>query len=81
MWGRGDSGQLGLGDDRNRWAPVRLRGMHVVHPDRTLRRKGGNVVRLEKSPEELASEAASRPESKSAALMRAWLQGYQAGFS
>ena len=37
-WGRGDCGQLGHGDDRNRWSPVALVGYKVVHPDRTLRR-------------------------------------------
>ncbi|KAL6768970.1 hypothetical protein ACKKBF_B16950 [Auxenochlorella protothecoides x Auxenochlorella symbiontica] len=37
-WGRGDCGQLGLGDDRARWEPARVPGVAVVHPDRTLRR-------------------------------------------
>lgn len=37
-WGRGDCGQLGHGDDRNRWAPMLVQGFRVVHPDRTLRR-------------------------------------------
>ena len=37
-WGRGDCGQLGHGDDRNRWTPKRVEGYRVVHPDRTLRR-------------------------------------------
>lgn len=37
-WGRGDCGQLGLGDDRSRWAPTLVPGVAVVHPDRTLRR-------------------------------------------
>ena len=38
VWGRGDSGQLGLGDARNRTHPARLKGFLVVHPDKTLRR-------------------------------------------
>ena len=38
LWGRGDCGQLGFKDDRNRWEPKRLEGYRVVHPDRTLRR-------------------------------------------
>lgn len=38
MWGRGDCGQLGFDDDRNRWEPKLLDGYTVVHPDRTLRR-------------------------------------------
>ena len=37
-WGRGDCGQLGHGDDRNRWTPMLLEAFKVVHPDRTLRR-------------------------------------------
>lgn len=37
-WGRGDCGQLGHGDDRNRWQPKQLESFTVVHPDRTLRR-------------------------------------------
>ncbi len=38
MWGRGDCGQLGHGDDRNRWVPTELENFSVIHPDRTLRR-------------------------------------------
>ncbi len=38
LWGRGDCGQLGHGDDKNRWEPKLLQGFRVVHPDRTLRR-------------------------------------------
>jgi E3 ubiquitin-protein ligase HERC3 len=45
VWGRGDCGQLGLGDDRNRWAPARLAGHAVVHPDRTLRRNRKPVLK------------------------------------
>lgn len=37
-WGRGDSGQLGHGDARNRTRPTRVQGFLVVHPDKTLRR-------------------------------------------
>jgi len=38
VWGRGELGQLGLGDYRSHWFPQVLRGFCVVHPDRTLRR-------------------------------------------
>jgi E3 ubiquitin-protein ligase HERC3 len=38
MWGRGDSGQLGLGDLACRQSPSLLEGFSVVHPDYTLRR-------------------------------------------
>lgn len=38
VWGRGDCGQLGLGDDKNRWVPKLLKGYTIIHPDRTLRR-------------------------------------------
>jgi alpha-tubulin suppressor-like RCC1 family protein len=38
VWGRGELGQLGLGDFRSHWAPKVLNGFRVVHPDRTLRR-------------------------------------------
>ena len=30
--------QLGLGNDKNRWAPKLLPGLTIIHPDRTLRR-------------------------------------------
>ena len=42
LWGRGDSGQLGLGDARARWRPTLLKGFQVVHPDKTLRRSRRN---------------------------------------
>ena len=42
MWGRGDSGQLGLGDGRARWRPTAVKGFQVVHPDKTLRRSKRN---------------------------------------
>lgn len=32
MWGRGDSGQLGLGDNRARSMPTLVQGSTVVHP-------------------------------------------------
>jgi len=32
MWGRGDSGQLGMGDNRAKWKPSLLREFVVVHP-------------------------------------------------
>ncbi|PNW75480.1 hypothetical protein CHLRE_12g528350v5 [Chlamydomonas reinhardtii] len=38
MWGRGDSGQLGLGDDKAKWKPTALKAFKVVHPEKTLRR-------------------------------------------
>ncbi|GIL46666.1 hypothetical protein Vafri_3601 [Volvox africanus] len=38
MWGRGDSGQLGLGDEKAKWKPTALRAFKVVHPEKTLRR-------------------------------------------
>ncbi|CAL8465368.1 g4904 [Coccomyxa elongata] len=39
MWGRGDIGQLGLGDDFSRSIPTLLPDHRVVNPDRTLRRQ------------------------------------------
>jgi alpha-tubulin suppressor-like RCC1 family protein len=45
MWGRGDCGQLGLGDDKNRWAPRLLGGYTIIHPDRTLRRNRKPVLK------------------------------------
>lgn len=38
MWGRGDSGQLGLGDQLGRRWPTLMKDFVVVHPDKTLRR-------------------------------------------
>ncbi|KAG2498861.1 hypothetical protein HYH03_003053 [Edaphochlamys debaryana] len=38
MWGRGDCGQLGLGDVKGKWKPTALRAFKVVHPEKTLRR-------------------------------------------
>eukprot|EP00798_Chlamydomonas_sp_ICE-L_P023798 gene23798-9361_t len=38
LWGRGDCGQLGLGDNRAKWKPTLMRNFTVVHPDKTLRR-------------------------------------------
>ncbi len=32
LWGRGDSGQLGVGDVRGRCRPTLLPGFAVVHP-------------------------------------------------
>lgn len=32
MWGRGDSGQLGLGDVRAKWKPTLVKELVVVHP-------------------------------------------------
>lgn len=44
-WGRGDCGQLGLGDDKGSWCPKRVPGVAVVHPDRTLRRNRKPAMR------------------------------------
>lgn len=46
VWGRGDSGQLGITSKKSSWTPRRLPGLNVVHPDRTLRRKGGNTCKV-----------------------------------
>jgi E3 ubiquitin-protein ligase HERC3 len=43
LWGRGDCGQLGIGDDRSKWSPTLVRNFKVVHPDRTLRRNKRNL--------------------------------------
>lgn len=32
MWGRGDSGQLGMNDNRAKWKPTLLREFVIVHP-------------------------------------------------
>jgi len=45
LWGRGELGQLGLGDLRSHWSPQLLRGFRVVHPDRTLRRNRARLSR------------------------------------
>jgi hypothetical protein len=45
VWGRGDCGQLGHGDDRSRWAPKLLERFQVIHPDRTLRRNRKPVLK------------------------------------
>ncbi|KAJ9528699.1 hypothetical protein QJQ45_020596 [Haematococcus lacustris] len=42
LWGRGDSGQLGMGDMRAKWKPTLLKDHQVVHPDKTLRRNKRN---------------------------------------
>lgn len=52
VWGRGDSGQLGLGDLRAKWKPTLLKEFKVVHPDKTLRRNkrsNPNVRPIEES--------------------------------
>ena len=59
VWGRGDCGQLGLGDDRNRWAPRQLSGYTVIHPDRTLRRNRKPVVKALLLQEEGTGAAAA----------------------
>ncbi|PSC69842.1 E3 ubiquitin-ligase HERC2 [Micractinium conductrix] len=45
VWGRGDCGQLGLGDDKNRWVPKLLPDFTIIHPDRTLRRNRKPVLK------------------------------------
>jgi alpha-tubulin suppressor-like RCC1 family protein len=42
LWGRGDSGQLGMNDSRAKWKPSLLKEFVVVHPDKTLRRNKRN---------------------------------------
>ncbi len=37
IWGRGDCGQLGAGNDFSRRVPEKLKGYCVAHPDHTLR--------------------------------------------
>jgi E3 ubiquitin-protein ligase HERC3 len=59
-WGRGDCGQLGHGDDRNRWAPLLLEGYRIVHPDRTLRRNRKPVLKALLLPAEEKRAAARR---------------------
>lgn len=39
VWGRGDCGQLGLGNDFSHSTPQRLHEYRAVHPNRTLRRQ------------------------------------------
>jgi alpha-tubulin suppressor-like RCC1 family protein len=39
VWGRGDCGQLGLGNEFSHSAPQLLPTYHAVHPNRTLRRQ------------------------------------------
>ncbi|GAX74772.1 hypothetical protein CEUSTIGMA_g2219.t1 [Chlamydomonas eustigma] len=53
LWGRGDSGQLGMSDGRAKWRPTAVKGFLVVHPDKTLRRSKRNqpYVRPCTSPE------------------------------
>jgi E3 ubiquitin-protein ligase HERC3 len=46
VWGRGDCGQLAVGDDRSKWSPTLVKGFKVVHPDRTLRRNKRNQPRM-----------------------------------
>lgn len=43
LWGRGDSGQLGQGDQLSRSWPTLLKGYAAVHPDKTLRRSKRNM--------------------------------------
>jgi alpha-tubulin suppressor-like RCC1 family protein len=59
VWGRGDCGQLGLGDDKNRWAPKALPGFTIIHPDRTLRRNRKPVLKALLLQEEAAAAGGS----------------------
>jgi E3 ubiquitin-protein ligase HERC3 len=56
-WGRGDCGQLGLGDERSQSRPTQLRGFKVVHPDRTLRRHKRNTPNTRPIVQELEKKA------------------------
>ncbi|MEW5306216.1 MAG: hypothetical protein WDW38_009071 [Sanguina aurantia] len=38
VWGRGDCGQLGLGNNNSKLRPAVLKNFTVIHPDKTLRR-------------------------------------------
>lgn len=59
VWGRGDCGQLGLGDDRNRWSPKLLKGFTIIHPDRTLRRNRKPELKVLLLQEEAGSSSRS----------------------
>lgn len=64
MWGRGDCGQLGHGDDKACWRPKLLPGFAVIHPDRTLRRNRRPVLKSLLLPAEPARQqdvAAAQP--------------------
>lgn len=50
MWGRGDCGQLGLGDARAKWRPTMVKDFVVVHPDKTLRRNKRNQPYVRPAP-------------------------------
>lgn len=54
LWGRGDCGQLGVGEERSRWKPTKLQGFAVVNPDKTLRRhkRSQRVLRQVTEPAE-----------------------------
>lgn len=59
MWGRGDSGQLGLSDLRCRRRPALVPGYLVVHPDKTLRRSKRNLPYLR--PVDLSKKNPANP--------------------
>lgn len=63
LWGRGDCGQLGHGDDRNRWVPTRMEGYKVVHPDRTLRRNRKPSLKVLILPANASGTATNHPMS------------------
>mmetsp|Transcript_8992 Transcript_8992/g.15604 ORF Transcript_8992/g.15604 Transcript_8992/m.15604 type:complete len:661 (+) Transcript_8992:155-2137(+) len=56
MWGRGDSGQLGLGDVRPKWSPTIVKDFTVVHPDKTLRRNKRNMPFTRPTPGSVAKD-------------------------
>jgi len=61
MWGRGDSGQLGLGDMLGRRWPTLVHGFSVVHPDRTLRRSKRDLPFMRPTQAAAAGAAACAP--------------------
>lgn len=67
VWGRGDCGQLGLGDDKNRWAPRALKGYTIIHPDRTLRRNRKPVLKALLLPAEEPGSSGRSSRSRAAA--------------
>lgn len=51
VWGRGDSGQLGLNDTRCKWRPTLVKDFRVVHPDKTLRRSKRSLPNMRPVPD------------------------------
>ena len=52
--------QLGLGDDKARWAPRCLQGYTIIHPDRTLRRNRKPVLKTLLLPADSPSGRSTR---------------------